>query len=100
MAAPYALIGAHAMAARGYPRFRVGVDLLTTDPRVLDRETWTDLEDDGTDGVRIAVPLTSDLILSKRIDEVRPDVRVSGASCSRAASDPPSPRLRRGRPQH
>ena len=37
LGAPYALIGAHAMAARGYPRFTVDVDLLTTDPRVLDR---------------------------------------------------------------
>jgi hypothetical protein len=155
IAAPHALIGAHAMAARGYPRFTVDVDLLTTDPRVLDRQTWSGLEDegasidrrrgddedplagvvhvmltDGTDvdvvlarwkweadviaraevltvaeGVRIAVPLTSDLILLKlaaggfmdlhdaaalleisdretivreiesRIGEVRPDVR-------------------------
>jgi hypothetical protein len=155
IAAPYALIGAHAMAARGYPRFSVDVDLLTTDPRVLDRETWSGLKDEGaavdprrgddqdplagvvhimlTDGtdidvvlarwkweadviaraevltvaqeVRIAVPLTSDLILLKlaaggfmdlrdaaalleisdreavvreiesRIDEVQPDVR-------------------------
>jgi hypothetical protein len=33
----YALIGAHAMAARGYPRFTVDVDLLTTDTRVLER---------------------------------------------------------------
>jgi hypothetical protein len=155
IAAPYALIGAHAMAARGYPRFSVDVDLLTTDPRVLDREIWTGLEDDGAavdrrqgddedplagvvhvlltdgtdidvvvgrweweadviaraevltvaEGVRIAVPRTSDLILLKlaaggfmdlhdaaalleisdretivreiesRIGEVRPDVR-------------------------
>ena len=45
--APYALIGAHAMAARGYPRFTVDVDLLTTDSRVLDRATWAGLERDG-----------------------------------------------------
>lgn len=45
--APYALIGAHAMAARGYPRFTVDVDFLTTDPRVLARATWVDLEHDG-----------------------------------------------------
>lgn len=34
LGASYALIGAHAMAARGYPRFTVDIDLLTTDPRV------------------------------------------------------------------
>jgi hypothetical protein len=44
----YALIGAHAMAARGYPRFTVDVDLLTTDPRVLDAAFWAALERDGT----------------------------------------------------
>jgi hypothetical protein len=47
IAAPYALIGAHAMAARGYPRFTVDVDLLTTDPRVLERETWSPLTQAG-----------------------------------------------------
>jgi hypothetical protein len=41
--APYALIGAHAMAARGYPRFTVDVDLLTTDRRVLDTGHWREL---------------------------------------------------------
>ena len=45
--APNCLIGAHAMAARGYPRFTVDIDLLTTDPRVLDRATWAELERDG-----------------------------------------------------
>jgi hypothetical protein len=45
--AAYALIGAHAMAARGYPRFTVDVDLLTTEPRVLDRGTWEGLIRDG-----------------------------------------------------
>jgi hypothetical protein len=45
--APYALIGAHAMAARGYPRFTVDIDLLTTDTRVLDPALWTDLEREG-----------------------------------------------------
>ncbi len=44
---PYALIGAHAMAARGYPRFTVDIDLLTTDSRVLDRSIWLDLARDG-----------------------------------------------------
>ena len=155
MGASYALIGGHAMAARGYPRFTVAVDLLTTDQRVLGRETWTSLEStgalverrrgdeedplagvvhillaDGSDidivvgrwtweqdviaraetltlagGMKIPVPLTSDLILLKlaagglldvrdaaalleigdraslvheiesRIDDVRPDIR-------------------------
>jgi hypothetical protein len=39
----YALIGAYAMAARGYPRFTADIDLLTTDRRVLEPGTWTDL---------------------------------------------------------
>jgi hypothetical protein len=47
LGAPYALIGAHAMAARGYPRFTVDIDLLTTDARVLDRATWTAVEREG-----------------------------------------------------
>lgn len=47
LGAPYALIGAHAMAARGYPRFTVDIDLLTTDARVLDRGLWADLEREG-----------------------------------------------------
>ncbi len=41
--APHALIGAHAMAARGYPRFTVDVDLLTSDVRVLDPAPWAGL---------------------------------------------------------
>ena len=45
--APYALIGAHAMAARGYPRFTVDIDLLTTDSRVLDRSVWIEIEHQG-----------------------------------------------------
>ena len=45
--APYALIGGHAMAARGYPRFTVDVDLLTTDVRVLQEGTWFGLERAG-----------------------------------------------------
>jgi hypothetical protein len=44
---PYALIGAHAMAARGYPRFTVDIHFLATDPRVLDRATWSGLERAG-----------------------------------------------------
>jgi hypothetical protein len=46
-AVPYALIGAHAMAVRGYPRFTVDVDLLTTDARVLDAAMWVRLMADG-----------------------------------------------------
>jgi hypothetical protein len=48
--APYALIGAHAMAARGYARFTVDVDLVTTDPRVLEPDTWAALERAGAVG--------------------------------------------------
>jgi hypothetical protein len=43
----YALIGAHAMAARGYARSTIDVDFLTTDNRVLDASLWTDLERTG-----------------------------------------------------
>lgn len=39
----YALIGAHAMAARGYPRFTADIDFLTTDRRVLEPDVWADL---------------------------------------------------------
>jgi hypothetical protein len=44
---PHCLIGAHAMAARGYPRFTVDVDLLTNDIRVLDDIVWAELVRDG-----------------------------------------------------
>jgi hypothetical protein len=44
---PYALIGAHAMAARGYPRSTSDVDFLTSDDRVLDRAVWAGLEQEG-----------------------------------------------------
>jgi hypothetical protein len=47
LGAAHALIGAHAMAARGYPRFTVDLDLLTADDRVLDPATWTSLEREG-----------------------------------------------------
>jgi hypothetical protein len=39
----YALIGAHAMAVRGYPRFSADLDLLTTDRRVLESSVWREL---------------------------------------------------------
>jgi hypothetical protein len=45
--APYALIGGHALAARGYPRFTVDIDLLTAASRVLERAPWAALERDG-----------------------------------------------------
>lgn len=47
MGAPHALIGAHAMAARGYPRFTIDVDLLTSDARVLDPAPWAGLQREG-----------------------------------------------------
>jgi hypothetical protein len=43
----YALIGAHAMAVRGYPRSTVDIDLLTADFRVLDEPIWGGLQKDG-----------------------------------------------------
>jgi hypothetical protein len=45
--AAYALIGAHAMAARGYPRSTVDVDFLTVDQRVLDPSIWSPLTQQG-----------------------------------------------------
>ena len=45
--APHALIGAHAMAARGYPRFTIDIDLLTSDTRVLTPSLWTPLVEAG-----------------------------------------------------
>lgn len=47
LGAPYALIGGHAVGARGFPRMTVDYDFLTTDPRVLQRESWKILEDQG-----------------------------------------------------
>jgi hypothetical protein len=45
--APYALVGGRAMAARGYPRFTIDIDLLTSDARVLDPQHWTAVEGGG-----------------------------------------------------
>jgi hypothetical protein len=45
--APYALIGARAVGARGFPRMTLDYDFLTSDPRVLQRETWQPLEQQG-----------------------------------------------------
>jgi hypothetical protein len=47
LGAPHALIGGHAMAARGYTRFTIDVDLLTSDTRVLELSTWAELERAG-----------------------------------------------------
>lgn len=41
------LIGGHAVAARGYPRFTSDVDFMTTDRRVLDPTMWKELESAG-----------------------------------------------------
>jgi hypothetical protein len=43
----FALIGAHALAAHGFPRFTVDIDLLTTDARVLDGAMWRPLAGSG-----------------------------------------------------
>jgi predicted nucleotidyltransferase len=45
--ARYALIGGHAVAARGYARATVDIDLLTTDIRVLTPGMWNDLMGQG-----------------------------------------------------
>ena len=51
LGASYALIGAHAMAVRGYPRFTVDIDLLTSDERVLGESTWCGLRRAGAAAV-------------------------------------------------
>lgn len=38
----YALIGARALGARGYPRTTVDYDLFTLDPRVLVPALWSE----------------------------------------------------------
>ena len=45
--APHALIGGHALAARGYPRFTIDIDVLTSDSRVLHASVWTPLQQVG-----------------------------------------------------
>lgn len=45
--APYALIGARAVGARGHPRMTLDYDFLTSDARVLQREVWKSLEERG-----------------------------------------------------
>lgn len=47
IAAPYALIGGRAVGARGHVRVTLDYDFLTTDRRVLQRETWSALEQAG-----------------------------------------------------
>jgi hypothetical protein len=43
----YAVIGAMAMAARGFPRFTLDFDFLTMDKGVLDPDAWRDLVRQG-----------------------------------------------------
>jgi hypothetical protein len=45
--APYALIGARAVGARGHPRMTLDYDFLTSDARVLARDVWASLENAG-----------------------------------------------------
>ncbi len=39
----YAVIGAMAMAARGYPRFTLDFDILTTEKTVLNPDVWREI---------------------------------------------------------
>jgi hypothetical protein len=48
----HALIGGHALAARGYARFTLDIDILTTDKDVLRDEFWTSLREDATVSIR------------------------------------------------
>jgi hypothetical protein len=43
----YAVVGAYALAARGYVRQTADFDMMTTDPAALRRETWEDLSNGG-----------------------------------------------------
>jgi hypothetical protein len=81
LGAPYALIGGRAVGARGHPRMTLDYDFLTTDARILQAETWRELEargavvdrrkgefDDPIAGVvRIAFPsgVEADVLLAK-----------------------------------
>jgi len=47
-AIPFALIGGAALAVYGVVRSTVDIDVLTTDPRVLDESLWTALRPDAT----------------------------------------------------
>ena len=47
LAARYALVGGRAMAARGYPRFTIDIDLLTSDAQVLNPRHWEAVEQNG-----------------------------------------------------
>ena len=44
LGAPYALVGGHAVGARGFPRMTVDYDFLTSDARVLEPEAWSELQ--------------------------------------------------------
>ena len=73
--APYALVGAHAVAVRGYVRFTLDIDLLTSSRDVLEESPWRDLmaagatisrrradEEDPLGGVvRILLPDSTDV---------------------------------------
>jgi hypothetical protein len=50
---PHALIGGHALAARGYARFTLDVDILTTDKAVLREEFWNELRRDAQVEIRL-----------------------------------------------
>jgi predicted nucleotidyltransferase len=43
----HALIGGHALAARGYARFTLDIDLLTTDKDTLKEDFWAAMREDG-----------------------------------------------------
>jgi hypothetical protein len=43
----WAVIGAYALAARGYVRQTADLDLMTADSKALDESLWTDLRDQG-----------------------------------------------------
>jgi len=47
LGAPYALVGGHAVGARGFPRMTVDYDFLTSDERVLEAGVWSELQREG-----------------------------------------------------
>jgi hypothetical protein len=106
--APHALIGAHAIAARGYPRFTIDIDVLTTTDRVLDAAVWAALADAGAAidprrgdvddplGGVVHILLSDgtdiDLIVAKWRWEADVIARAADADCGRADRRPPHER--------
>jgi hypothetical protein len=82
------------MAARGYPRFTIDVDLLTTDGRVLEPGVWAALAHEGATvearrgdvddhGINVRLDLVDDDVAVAECQQSRRIVQVEIAACSR-----------------